>query len=114
MQLQLQCKRYGLSDSIRDQVYRSVYAALGRFDHAIRKVVVRLTDVNGPRGGPDKYCRIDVQLAKGGTVNVDDVGEDLVPVVNRTADRTSHTIAKYLARRRERKARSPKRNWIDQ
>ena len=35
--------------------------ALGRFAHRIRSVVVRIDDLNGPRGGIDKSCRVQVR-----------------------------------------------------
>ena len=37
--------------------------ALGRFADRVRSLTVRLSDINGPRGGRDKRCTIAVRLA---------------------------------------------------
>lgn len=48
--------------------------ALRRFEDRVRSLVVRVTDVNGPRGGIDKRCRVTVQLqGPSRTVVIDDV-----------------------------------------
>lgn len=43
-------------------IERKLRRSLNRFGHRITKVVVFLRDVNGPRGGVDKACRVLVKV----------------------------------------------------
>ena len=69
--------------------------ALGRFHARIRSVVVRVTDLNGPRGGVDKRCRVTVQLgAPKRTLVIEDTDPDAAIAIDRVADRTVRTVAR--------------------
>jgi len=66
-----------------------------RIDHALRAhaahvdcVVLRLSDVNGPRhGGDDKLTRIDITLNPSGTVATSATSDDVYVSVTRAASR---------------------------
>jgi len=51
-----------LRESQHAYIRRKVGRRLGRFAPNIERVSVRVTDVNGPRGGVDKLCRLRVVL----------------------------------------------------
>jgi putative sigma-54 modulation protein len=71
--------------------------ALSRFGYRVRSLVVRVTDVNGPRGGIDKRCRVTVELqGPTRTVVIDDVDTDPAIAVDRAADRTARTVARAI------------------
>ncbi|NLX05419.1 MAG: HPF/RaiA family ribosome-associated protein [Phycisphaerae bacterium] len=52
----------------RDRVRARLRLSLSRFVRRVDKVSVRLTDVNGPKGGMDQECVLTVNLASGETV----------------------------------------------
>jgi ribosome-associated translation inhibitor RaiA len=54
--------------------------------------------VNGPKGGADKACRMDVTLTPGGTVRVEDVDPDLYVAIDRAAHRVNRSVARRLER----------------
>lgn len=58
------------SDALRDHIERRVGFALRRFSDRIRSVTVRVVDLNGPRGGIDKECRIEVKAVAKGRLHV--------------------------------------------
>lgn len=99
LQLAIRSKRIKLSGALHEHVERAIAFALAPFSGAIRQVTVFLADNNGPRGGTDKHCRIDVHL-RNGTVRVEDRDASLVAVVNRAADRVGHAVGRRLSRRR--------------
>ena len=50
---------------VRAQIIEALETALGPVRQRLHWVDVYLTDVNGPRGGPDKRCRIVAHLPAG-------------------------------------------------
>ena len=71
--------------------------ALGRFAGRVRSLTVRLTDVNGPRGRPDKKCLIAVRLTRPRRVIVvEDVDTDHNVAVSRAAERTSRAVSRAV------------------
>jgi putative sigma-54 modulation protein len=92
-----------LSRSLVDFVERRMGFALGRFAAHISRVTIRLEDLNGPRGGLDQQCRIDVALIRSGRLIVRDTGKDIETAVSRAADRVAHRVRTALDRRRTRR-----------
>ena len=63
-------------------------------------MIVRLSDINGPRGGEDKCCHIQVALAHLPDVVIEDTEADLYAAIDRAADRAAHTVGRRLMRKR--------------
>jgi ribosome-associated translation inhibitor RaiA len=93
--------RLGLSEALKRTIERRMAFALGRFGARVSAVTVWLSDVNGPRGGVDKACQVQVALAGGPPVRVEDRDADLYAAIARAADRVGRAVARDLARRRE-------------
>ncbi|WP_219909735.1 HPF/RaiA family ribosome-associated protein [Pseudoduganella armeniaca] len=99
MQIVIQSNGLELTDSLRAYVKRRLQFALGWA--LTRRLVVWLSDINGPRGGRDKRCKIQVSLANGRkSVLIEDTEEDLYAAIDRAAARADHAVARQLARRR--------------
>jgi ribosome-associated translation inhibitor RaiA len=52
-----------LSEEYKKDIRRKLGLKLGKFAESIERVSVRVTDVNGPRGGVDQLCRVKVVLS---------------------------------------------------
>src|SRR3982751_2969006 len=106
MQLEMRGVNYELDDVLKGHIERRLRFALGRFAARIRRLTVRLTDVNGPRGGLDKRCRIAVALVPRGTVTVEGAGDDPFALVAGAAKRAGRAVRRELERRRDRNHRA--------
>lgn len=49
------------SPDLVDEVTRQVHFHLSRFAREVEQVWVKLSDVNGPRGGVDQRCQVQVR-----------------------------------------------------
>lgn len=77
--------------------------ALGRFASRIHSLVVRIGDVNGPRGGEDKRCLVHVRLASPRRMTIiEDTDPSAAAAISRAADRAGRTVARVVATHRDR------------
>ena len=102
MQLEMRGVNYELNDELRDHIERRLRFALRRFATRIDRLTVRLSDVNGPRGGIDKRCRIAVALIPRGVVMLERSGDDPFALVADAAKRARRSVRRVLERRRGR------------
>ncbi len=100
MLFDIQSLHFPCTDSISSHCRRRLGFALTRHADRVTRVVVRLGDENGPRGGPDKFCRLQVHLIDAPQVVIMDCGPELYAVIDRASDRASRTVAKQLERHR--------------
>jgi ribosome-associated translation inhibitor RaiA len=85
------------TESLRRHAERRLGFALGRFDNRVGAVTVRLSDLNGPRGGIDKECRIHLRLAKRPSLVVRCTESDAYDAIGMGAERAGRAVARELA-----------------
>ncbi len=81
--MDIEVRFHGLmpSQSLRERALRGLRRRLRRFGRELTAVVVRIADVNGPRGGVDKRCAITA-VGRAGPASVEERGEDAYAVVD--------------------------------
>lgn len=60
---------------------------------------VRLSDDNGPRGGVDKRCRIELKTERAGTLVVTSLARDWRSALNAALARAARVLVRTLRRR---------------
>lgn len=103
MRLELRAEGLPLTEALREFVERKLRSALGRFGHRLRGVRVRLTDVNGPRGGADIHCVIHARLSPGGTLTIEEKRSDAFAAVAHASARAGRGLARRLERLQSRR-----------
>lgn len=101
MRLEIQSQGFELTARLSEYVTKRLAYGLARGDDAILRVSVRLSDINGTRGAPDKRCYIEVQLKNAPAVVIEDIEADLYLAIDRAGERAGRTLIRRLARRRE-------------
>ena len=85
------------SEALRDHAQRRIRAHLRRFAEDVSSVLVRIADVNGPRGGLDKHCRVTVKGPRV-TTTVVELGADAYGAIEAAISRASRALARALDR----------------
>jgi ribosomal subunit interface protein len=98
MQLEIQARDFQLTEALRAYIERRLSFALSSRYEQIQRIVVRLSDINGTRGGIDKRCQIQVKLPRLRDIVIEDTESDLYVAIDRATDRVSRTVARRLAR----------------
>ncbi len=102
MQIDIQARNFPLTEALRRHTERRLGFALSARDGNIQRVLVRLFDINGPRGGADKCCHIQVTLPHHSDVVIKDTEADLYAAIDRATDRAGRTVGRRLTRQRDR------------
>lgn len=92
--------RFRLTDAIVRHAEDCIEAALGSASGRIDQVTVRLDDLNGPRGGRDKRCRIVLWLRRTGVIVAQAVHKDLYAAVEQAAAKAKDMVCRHRTRRR--------------
>lgn len=103
-----------IDDGLHGFVEHRILLALGRLSPGIHCAIVRLYDLNGPRGGMDKKCRIEVRLRSRNSLVVEHTDSNLFAAISRAADRAGRAVVQAKERssghRRERVATDTRRH----
>lgn len=98
MHIDIQFRGIEATPAVREHAERRAQFALGRLAGRISRVSICLADINGPRGGEDKACTVHVSLQQSGAIVVDELGTDLLQVLDRSLARVGRTLARRLDR----------------
>ncbi len=98
MQIQIHSSDFSLTEGLREHITRRLAYALNHGRDMVSRIVVRLSDVNGARGGVDKRCGIEVRLKGASTIAIDDTQADLYVAIGRAAERAGRTLDRRIAR----------------
>ena len=101
MRIDIQARGFELTGGLLEHTERRLQFAFSWANHDVRKIKVRLSDINGPKGGNDKRCQLQIPLTKGQDVLIEDTESDLYVAIDRAIDRAEHTVAKRLKRMHE-------------
>ncbi|MDO9090262.1 MAG: HPF/RaiA family ribosome-associated protein [Burkholderiaceae bacterium] len=98
MIIDIHSQGFAMTDALATHVRRRLGFVLTRHSDRIKRIGVRIGDENGPRGGADKFCRIQVYLLDAPAAAIEDVDVDLYAVIDRAAERVGRVVVKYLDR----------------
>lgn len=101
MYIDIQTTGFSLTDSLKSYTNRHMQFALNRNDALMLRARVWLADINGPRGGVDKRCQIELKLAGHNTIVIEDVETDLYLAIDRATARCMRTLTRRIARARQ-------------
>ncbi len=103
-QMQIDVRFHGLQSShaLRRHITKRLNNHLGRFSHELTRVIVRIGDVNGPKGGVDKRCKITVRGPRVGTSTLDELSNNAYAAVNNAVHRLTRAVGRRIERARQR------------
>lgn len=105
MKTQIRSQTLDLPAPMREHARVRVREALQRFADRVESVVVRIDDLNGPRGGVDKSCRLAVRGPKLSLI-VEHRHADPQEALTRALRRIARTLARRIDADRGRPARA--------
>lgn len=107
MRIIIQANGFVLTEALRSYTEQRLVVALGWAVQHMRKIAISLSDINGPRGGIDKRCKIQVKLGKGKSVIIEDTEADLYVAIDRAVARADRAVVRCVERKRDFTPASP-------
>jgi ribosome-associated translation inhibitor RaiA len=107
-QLRLQITGKPVSPSLRALIARRIRRALVGVQTSPIHAHVSFTDVNGPKGGLDVRCAIDVQIPRTAPLHAEALAERDLTAFDQSAAVIARRIAQRLQRRQESERRPKK------
>ncbi len=96
MVVEIRSRKFVITESVRRHVERRLHFALSRFAD-VERAAVCLGDLNGPKGGADKFCRICTELNSRVAV-VEEIQPDMYVAITRAAHRLAMKVAREVGR----------------
>lgn len=98
MKLDIQARGFTLSEGLRHHCERRLRFALGAAGGRLGTVAVRLSDLNGQRGGVDKRCAIRAIWPGKPPIVIAQDETDIYVAIDRAAARVARTLARQLGK----------------
>ena len=100
MRIEIRSRGFSTTGALREHVWTRLRSVLSRRADSIQRIVVHLGDENGPKGGIDKHCRLEVvmhglplQVAEAEAGDLYSAIDAAVKRVGRAVDRTFELAA---------------------
>ena len=100
MRISIHTRGFVVTEALKLYILQRMRFALGWARIGTRTLAVSLSDINGPRGGNDKRCKIQMQLVGGKAVVIEDTEPDMYLAIDRAAERAARALTRQLARTR--------------
>jgi len=99
MNININAKKFKLTEALKQYAIKRINFSLGHKSEHIQKIAMRLSDINGPRGGADKRCQLQIKLNGMANVVVADTQSDMYNAIDSACDRASYTVTKKIGRK---------------
>jgi ribosomal subunit interface protein len=94
--IDIQARNFTLTDAIDSHIREKLEHMVHNNGDKIQKIIVHLSDDNGPKGGIDKRCHIHVDMKKLPTVVIEDSEENLYTAIDNAYHRAERAVRKSI------------------
>ncbi len=113
MQIDIQARSFTLTNALKIYAEEKLKSSFSRCQDHLNRIVVRLSDINGPRGGEDKLCHIHVVLPGISDVIIEDTEQDMYAAIDRAIDRAGNAVERKVDRQQSAlRHQRPLRNYL--
>ncbi len=97
--------RWSVTEAMASHIAIRLNQLEHRFGDHVSSMAVRLTDINGPKGGDDKVCRLQARIVNHPSINTEGRHADIYTAIAQATHRMERTLGSVLD---ESRARNPK------
>lgn len=101
MQTVIQSSDFVLTDALDNFIQQQAGKSMSACSAQVERLVIRLRDINGPKGGQDKECCVEVKLANFAPIVVSKRSSNTYSSIRTALGRASRTTLRKLSKRRD-------------
>jgi hypothetical protein len=101
MELIVKDLNVGLSNDNVLRIQERTRSMFNKISDSVKKVKVTLNDINGPRGGRDKNCRVVIQLKGIPDIIITDNQTSVMSAVNRCLSKAKVALVRKVKRKQK-------------
>lgn len=98
MRLIVKSKNLDVQALHRETIQERVNSVFNRTSHAIQSITVSLSDINGPKGGPDKEVKVKLKSDNLPSIVVVDQKSNWIVAVNSALSRANNSFMRKIKR----------------
>ena len=98
MQIIIQSKGVDIDQNIKNFVDNHMRFVFTRYGEYVICIEVMLIDINGPKGGIDKRCRVKLKLGSRATIVIQETQEDLYSAIKLCSARLKRSVERSITR----------------
>lgn len=106
MRTEIISPHWSVTESLSSHITTRMEPLEHRFGDRVRSIAVRLTDVNGPKGGEDKVCRLQARIENHPSMNTEGRHADIYTAITLAAHRMERTLGSVIDESRTRNPKS--------
>lgn len=107
MKMEVRFRGLESSEALREHALRRADVHLSRFGGEVTRVIFRISDINGPKGGVDKACQVTLRGPRLGSATVEELSADAYSAVDLALELSAATVGRELERVRTLRKRGP-------
>lgn len=100
MKIHITGRKIEVDERMRAFAERKIQFSMGRLSHHIAGVRVQVSDVNGPKGGRDTECMVEVRFRSSGRLTAKFTAVDLYAAIGRAVERAGYAVSEWVKRTR--------------
>lgn len=100
MEVRILNDRFCLTPSLREHLERRLQTTFSGAHDNILFVIVRLRDLNGPRGGSDMMCQLLITVPGYPQIVINELQEDMRNAIDVAARRAAYRVQRVLSLKR--------------
>lgn len=100
--IQIQFVNIDVKRSVMRGIERRYYQTFDRLGHIIARAHLKFQDTNGPKGGVDKQCTLQVRFSQHGFAVVKSSGDSFAQAAHNAFEKMRRVVAKRLGKKRNR------------
>ncbi len=100
MQTVIQSQDFALTDALKSFIKDHASKSMNSCNNHVKQLNIRLKDINGPKGGEDKECIVEVKLANYAPIVVVKRSSDTYQSIRNALSRASRITLRKVGKRR--------------